>query len=83
MKYVDDKTYNWTATRAPLLKRLKDREWTTPINLFNGKDLEGWRAMGENQWVVESGIGAEPGPLLVQRDHCPIEFRSIMITPAK
>jgi hypothetical protein len=70
MKYVDNKTYNWTATRAPLLKRTKDPVWDKPKNLFNGKDLTGWRAMGDNQWVVESGILKSPksGANLVSDD---------------
>lgn len=70
MKYVDDKTYTWTGTRAPLLKRSKEPVWDKPINLFNGKDLKGWRAMGENQWVVESGILKSPksGSNLVSYD---------------
>ena len=70
MKYVDNKIYSWTATRAPLLKRTKDPEWGNPINLFNGKDLKGWHAMGNNQWVVESGILRSPksGANLVSDD---------------
>jgi hypothetical protein len=70
VKYVDNKTYNWTATRAPLLNRSKEPVWDKPVNLFNGKDLKGWRAMGENQWVVESGILKSPksGANLVSYD---------------
>jgi hypothetical protein len=70
LKYVDNKTYNWTGTRAPLLKRTKDPVWDKPVNLFNGKDLKGWHAMGENQWIVESGILKSPksGANLVSYD---------------
>jgi hypothetical protein len=56
MVYVDGKTYNWTAKRAPSLKRTGEPTWGTPIKLFNGKDLKGWHATGDNQWVVENGI---------------------------
>jgi Domain of Unknown Function (DUF1080) len=56
MVYVDGKTYNWTAKRAPSLKRTSAPTWGTPIKLFNGKDLKGWHATGDNQWVVEDGI---------------------------
>lgn len=56
MVFVDGKTYNWTAKRAPSLKRTSAPIWGTPIKLFNGKDLKGWHATGENQWVIEDGI---------------------------
>lgn len=56
MVFVDGKTYNWTAKRAPSLKRTGEPTWGTPIKLFNGKDLKGWHATGDNQWVVEDGI---------------------------
>ncbi|MEP6738665.1 MAG: DUF1080 domain-containing protein, partial [Chryseolinea sp.] len=55
MVFVDGVTYNWTAVRAPLLKRSNAPIWGTPIKLFNGKDLKGWHAVGENQWTVENG----------------------------
>ncbi len=56
MVYVDGKTYNWTAKRAPSLKRTGMPTWGSPIKLFNGKDLKGWHTNGDNQWVVEDGI---------------------------
>jgi len=56
MVYTDGKKYNWTGTRAPLLKRTTEPVWGQPITLFNGKDLTGWKAMGQNQWIVENGI---------------------------
>ena len=63
MKYTDGKTYNWTATRAPILEYTKNPVWGTPKELFNGKDLTGWHASGNlNQWVVESGILKSPKP---------------------
>jgi hypothetical protein len=37
--------------------------WGKPITLFDGKDLQGWHAMGKtNQWVVEDGILRSPRP---------------------
>lgn len=55
------KKYNWTAVRAPLLKRQGEPVWGEPVSLFNGKDLSGWHALGEkNQWVVEDGILRSP-----------------------
>jgi hypothetical protein len=54
------KTYNWSAVKAPSLRRQKAAVWGTPVKLFNGKDLKGWKAMGENQWIAESGILRSP-----------------------
>ena len=56
----DGKTYNWVAVRAPLLKRQKEIVWDNPIELFNGKDLSGWHAQGENQWQAVSGVLTSP-----------------------
>jgi hypothetical protein len=65
--YVDGKKYNWTGVRAPLLKREGEPVYGEPITLFNGVDLKGWHAMGENQWKVENGIltSAKSGSNLV------------------
>jgi hypothetical protein len=60
MRYPDGKTYNWVASRAPVLPFEKNPKWGMPIKLFNGKDLSGWHATGENQWMVESGILKSP-----------------------
>ncbi len=56
----EGKNYTWAAVRAPLLKRQKEPVWGTAIRLFNGKDLQGWHALGENQWKAESGILRSP-----------------------
>jgi hypothetical protein len=60
MVAADGKTYNWTGVRAPSLRRNTQPVWGAPIRLFNGKNLDGWHAMGENQWKVESGILRSP-----------------------
>jgi hypothetical protein len=60
MLYTNGQTYNWEATRAPKLEYTKNPKWGKPIKLFNGKDLSGWKAMGENQWIVESGVLKSP-----------------------
>ncbi|MEJ7588301.1 MAG: DUF1080 domain-containing protein [Ferruginibacter sp.] len=52
----DGKTHTWVGVRAPSLRRKSPPVWGTPVKIFNGKDLSGWHAMGENQWVVESGV---------------------------
>ncbi|MFT3704750.1 MAG: DUF1080 domain-containing protein [Agriterribacter sp.] len=51
----EGETYSWTGVRAPSLRRDKPAVWGAPIRLFNGKDLSGWHAMGDNQWIVAPG----------------------------
>jgi len=51
------KQYSWTGHRAPALKHSAEPAWGKPIVLFDGKDLKGWHAMGnDNQWVAEGGV---------------------------
>ena len=38
----------------------EDIVWGAPIALFNGENLNGWSAMGENQWIVDTGILKSP-----------------------
>ncbi|MBX2925629.1 MAG: DUF1080 domain-containing protein [Chitinophagaceae bacterium] len=57
---ANGKTHHWKGVRAPLLVREKAPVWGTPVKLFNGKDLSGWQALGENQWKVVSGILTSP-----------------------
>ncbi|SEM13312.1 protein of unknown function [bacterium A37T11] len=57
----DGRTHPFTGVRAPNLTRNKKPSWGKSINLFNGKDLTGWKAIGkENQWVVKNGILTSP-----------------------
>ncbi|WP_273274934.1 3-keto-disaccharide hydrolase [Maribacter polysiphoniae] len=56
MVYTDGKTYEWTGTRAPKLAYNPQPIWGAPKALFNGKNLEGWHAEGENQWKVKNGV---------------------------
>lgn len=59
--YPNGKKYNWKGVKAPYLKRTKPPVWGTPVKLFNGKDLTGWKAVGaENQWIVKDGILTSP-----------------------
>ena len=60
MTTPDGKTLNWTAVRAPSLRQGKSPVWGTPIKIFNGKDLNGWQALGTNQWVAEAGVLKSP-----------------------
>jgi len=48
-----------TGVPAPELKRPEPKAWTTPVALFNGKDLSGWEPIGNvanNHWIVQDGL---------------------------
>jgi hypothetical protein len=56
----------WTAKRAPSLKRTAPPQWGGEIELFNGRDLSGWKPRSsatKNGWQARDGIlvNAEPG----------------------
>lgn len=53
-------TYNWVGRRAPAMRREGEPSWGKPIVLFDGKDLNGWHAMGTNQWIGEGGVLRSP-----------------------
>ena len=53
-------TYNWVGRRAPSMRREGEPSWGKPIVLFDGKDLQGWHAMGTNQWIGEGGVLRSP-----------------------
>jgi hypothetical protein len=49
----------WTGRRAPSLKRDHPPQWADPIELFNGKDLSGWKPRSnqtKNGWIVRDGL---------------------------
>src|SRR3954469_8471270 len=56
MTFPDGTRREWTAVRAPSLRRDKAPSWGAPIQLFNGKDVTGWHALGTNQWRVVNGV---------------------------
>ncbi len=58
--YTDGKSYPWVGSPSPELAFKENPKWGKPKNIFNGKNLQGWVAMGENQWVVEDGILKSP-----------------------
>lgn len=58
----DGKEWKWTGTRAPTLTSAHTSKWGRPIQLFNGKDLSGWKASGAGQsWTVQGGNLVTPG----------------------
>lgn len=62
VKYVDNKVYTWAGGRAPALRRDKAPQWGSPLQIFNGKDTQGWHTAGQNQWIVESSVLKSPKP---------------------
>lgn len=60
----DGTRWQWTGERAPSLIRKRDPKWGTPVQLFNGKDLSGWRMSdpaSKVTWKVENGTLVSPG----------------------
>lgn len=60
--YTDGTSHSWVASRSPKLAYNENPKWGKARKLFNGKDLTGWTAMGENQWLVEDGVLTSPKP---------------------
>jgi hypothetical protein len=56
-------TWQWTGQKAPALKRSSAPKWGTSIELFNGRDLTGWKTSGPSAavWKVENGNLVSPG----------------------
>ena len=66
----DGNNWSWSGQRAPSLKRTGTPKWGKPVQLFNGKDLTGWKPDKENAtaaWKVEDGVLVSPehGPELI------------------
>ncbi len=81
---TDDKgrRVTWEGRRAPALKRDHPPKWGEPVELFNGRDLAGWkpRSAGvENGWVARQGVlvNAAPGnDLLTERTFTDFKLRA-------
>jgi hypothetical protein len=60
----DGTPWQWTGERAPSLKRTSAPKWGKSTQLFNGKDLSGWRMSdpgSKTTWKVENGTLVSPG----------------------
>jgi hypothetical protein len=58
----DGKEWKWTGMKAPALESSHPTKWGRPIQLFNGKDLSGWKASGPGtNWTVQGGNLVSPG----------------------
>jgi hypothetical protein len=58
---TDDKggRLTWAGRRAPSLKRDREPAWGEPVELFDGKDLAGWKPRSrsaKNGWTVRDGM---------------------------
>ena len=63
MTLPDGKAYDWSAVRAPSLRRAAAPHWGAPIHLLHANDLTGWRAAEsgrENQWTVSNRVLRSP-----------------------
>lgn len=56
MVFTNGKTYKWTAVKAPELPYYEKVKTGKKIELFNGKNLNGWKIVEGNQWKVVDGI---------------------------
>jgi hypothetical protein len=60
----DGTPWTWTGEKAPSLTRKGEPKWGKPTQLFNGKDLSGWRMSdpaATATWKVENGTLVSPG----------------------
>jgi hypothetical protein len=63
---------SWTGRRAPSLRRERSPHWGKPIELFNGKDLDGWKPRPpaeKSAWTVQDGllVNAKSGTDLISK----------------
>ena len=70
---ADGRTLKWTGVRAPAPRPHRDPTWGQPVELFNGRDLTGWKprtAQHAGCWQVQGGLLTNATPcvdLLTER----------------
>ena len=59
----DGSTWHWIGNRAPSLVYTRAPKWGKPVQLFDGKDLNGWHPdkPGAPEWTVQNGTIVSPG----------------------
>lgn len=59
----DGTPWQWTGERAPKLIRTSAPQWGKPVQLFNGKNLTGWKMSkpGPPEWTIHDGTLVSPG----------------------
>ena len=62
MTFPDGHTADFTAVRAPVLRRTRTPAWGQPIRLIPKSGLGGWHTQGSgaNQWEVAKGVLRSP-----------------------
>ena len=62
MTFPDGQSADFTAMRAPALRRTHAPSWGAAIKLLAGSGLAGWHTQGKgaNQWTVTKGVLASP-----------------------
>jgi hypothetical protein len=62
MTFPDGHSANFTAVRAPVLRRTRAPSWGAPITLLRATGLAGWHLQRgtTNQWLVEKGVLRSP-----------------------
>lgn len=56
---ADGKTLKWTGVRAPAPQPHRTPSWGAPVELFNGRDLSGWKPRSAEHpgcWQVQDGL---------------------------
>jgi hypothetical protein len=56
MTFPDGKRFDWTAVRAPSLRRPTNPTWAEPVHLIHENGLTGWHALGQSRWEVTDGV---------------------------
>jgi hypothetical protein len=73
------KTLKWTAVRAPALLRTTSPAWGRPVDLFNGKDLSGWKLRDQtegNCWSIVDGAMVNTPPCVdIITDRAAADFK--------
>lgn len=73
------KMLEWTAVRAPALHRTATPAWGPPVDLFNGKDLSGWKlrdqAKGSCWSVVDGAMVNAPPCVDIITDRVMVDFK--------
>jgi hypothetical protein len=72
----------WEAHRAPSLARTQPPRWGEPVELFNGRDLAGWKPRNpglKNGWLVREGVLVNETPgndLVTERKFTDFKLRA-------
>jgi hypothetical protein len=86
---ADGAALKWTGVRAPAVGPDKQVTWDAPVELFNGRDLAGWKPRGSAHpgcWGVVDGVLTSTPPcvdLVSDRSFSDAKFHVEFTYPAK